>query len=146
MISSIKIQGDSYLVNGNMSVPNSVGNRHYREVQEWLAEGNTPEAEFTNEELEEQTKQYFTSEVQKHIDSARKVFNEVNKVEFESLANIESASSRVGYSLQSECGTFADWAYITVWDNMRLWEGTLTVIPTEEEFRTELNKYTYGGN
>lgn len=32
-----------YVVNGNLSVPNDPGNRHYQEVQEWIAKGNTPE-------------------------------------------------------------------------------------------------------
>lgn len=34
-----------------LSIPNAEGNRHWREYQEWLAEGNTPEPEFTDEEL-----------------------------------------------------------------------------------------------
>lgn len=52
MINTVKIQGEGYLVNGSMSVPNAVGNRHYRMVQEWIAEGGTPEPEFTQEELD----------------------------------------------------------------------------------------------
>ena len=43
MINTVKIQGEGYLVNGTMSVPNAEGNRHYKEVLEWIAEGNTPE-------------------------------------------------------------------------------------------------------
>jgi hypothetical protein len=34
-----------------MSVPNSGGNSDYHEVQEWIAKGNTPEAEFTDAEI-----------------------------------------------------------------------------------------------
>tara|TARA_R110000782_G_scaffold5557_2_gene19211 strand:+ start:508 stop:816 length:309 start_codon:yes stop_codon:yes gene_type:complete len=49
-INTVKIQGEGWLVNGNMSVPNSAGNSDYHKVQEWIAEGNTPEPEFTNEE------------------------------------------------------------------------------------------------
>jgi len=43
-----------YLVDGMKSVPLADGNRDYEEVKEWLAEGNMPEPEFTEEELEEQ--------------------------------------------------------------------------------------------
>jgi len=42
-ITSVKALESGYLVNGNTTVPNDPGNRHYREVQEWIAEGNTPE-------------------------------------------------------------------------------------------------------
>lgn len=33
-----------------LSIPAAEGNRHWREYQEWLAEGNTPEPQFTAEE------------------------------------------------------------------------------------------------
>ena len=50
MIETVKIQGQGYLVNGSLSVPKVDGNRHYELVKEWL-ETNTPEPEFTAEEL-----------------------------------------------------------------------------------------------
>ena len=53
MITSVKLQKDGYLVNGSMSVPLSEGNRHYRGVQEWIAAGNTPDPEFTQDELDQ---------------------------------------------------------------------------------------------
>ena len=34
-----------------LSIPNAEGNRHWREYQEWVAEGNTPAPQFTPEEL-----------------------------------------------------------------------------------------------
>ena len=54
MINTVKIQGTGYLLNGNMSVPNDNGNIEYQAIQQWLAEGNTPEPEFTEEELAQQ--------------------------------------------------------------------------------------------
>ena len=50
-IQAVKIQGEGYLVNGSLSVPKADGNRHYEEIKQWLSEGNTPEPEFTEEEL-----------------------------------------------------------------------------------------------
>ena len=50
-INTVKIQGEGWLVNGSMSVPNSGGNSDYHEVQEWIAEGNTPEPEYTDVEI-----------------------------------------------------------------------------------------------
>jgi len=49
-IETVKIQGDGYLVNGVLGVPKADENRHYQEVKIWL-ETNTPESEFTEEEL-----------------------------------------------------------------------------------------------
>jgi len=40
-----------YLVNDNMSVPMDQLNSDYQRVQQWIAEGNIPEPEFTEEEL-----------------------------------------------------------------------------------------------
>ncbi len=52
-IQTVKIQGNDYLLNGNMSVPgNAPGNREYELIKQWLSEGNTPEPEFTEEELQ----------------------------------------------------------------------------------------------
>ena len=50
-ILTVKIQGDGYLLNGTMSVPKADGNREYEAIKQWLAEGNSPEPEFTAEEL-----------------------------------------------------------------------------------------------
>ena len=52
MINTVKITKNGYLVNNSLSVPNSSSNRHFQEVQTWIAEGNTPEPEFTQEELD----------------------------------------------------------------------------------------------
>lgn len=50
-IITVKMQGQGYLLNGSMSVPKADGNREYELIKQWLAEGNTPEPEFTEEEL-----------------------------------------------------------------------------------------------
>ncbi len=41
-----------YLVDGNMNVPLSDGNRDYVSVQKWIAEGNIPEEAYTQVELD----------------------------------------------------------------------------------------------
>ena len=52
-IQTVKIQGQCYLLNGTMSVPgNADGNREYELIKQWLLEGNIPEPEFTEEELQ----------------------------------------------------------------------------------------------
>lgn len=54
LIQSVKIQGQGYLLNGTMSVPKADGNKEYELIKEWLAQGNTPEPEFTEAELAQQ--------------------------------------------------------------------------------------------
>lgn len=51
-IKTVKIQGQGYLLNGTMSVPKADGNMEYELIKVWLAEGNTPEPEFTEKELQ----------------------------------------------------------------------------------------------
>ena len=41
-IETVKIQEYSYLVNGNMLVPNDPENRDYQLILDWINEGNTP--------------------------------------------------------------------------------------------------------
>ena len=66
-IETVKIQGNGYLLNGTMSVPKADGNREYELIKEWLKD-NTPEPEFTEEEIRlqeinsqiQEAKQYLT--------------------------------------------------------------------------------------
>ena len=46
-IKSVKINGCGYLLNGNIYT-----NGEYELIKQWLSEGNTPEPEFTEEELQ----------------------------------------------------------------------------------------------
>ena len=43
IVETVKIQENSYLVNGNMSVPNDPANRHYQDILDWVNAGNLPE-------------------------------------------------------------------------------------------------------
>ena len=52
-IQTVKIQGQSYLLNGVIHVPgNAPGNKEYELIKQWLAEGNEPEPEFTEKDLQ----------------------------------------------------------------------------------------------
>ena len=66
MIQTVKLQGSGYLLNGIMHVPKADGNSEYELIKQWLSEGNTPEPEFTEAELAEQTKQSRIAEL-KHL-------------------------------------------------------------------------------
>jgi len=48
-IETVKIQEYSYLVNGNMSVPNDPANRDYQLILDWINEGNTPTGDISTD-------------------------------------------------------------------------------------------------
>jgi len=53
-IISVKLQESGYRMvtaEGTLSVPEAPGNRHYEAVQAWIAEGNTPDPQYTDEEV-----------------------------------------------------------------------------------------------
>ena len=52
-ITSVKIMGENYLVNGSMTVPESEDNVHYQDIKIWKSLGNVPEPQFNDKELEE---------------------------------------------------------------------------------------------
>lgn len=67
-IQTVKIQGEGYLLNGNMSVPKADGNREYELIKQWLSEGNIPEPEFTEEEFLKKAKENKLIELEKAKD------------------------------------------------------------------------------
>ena len=77
-IQTVKIQGQSYLLNGIMSVPKADGNREYELIKQWLSEGNTPEAEFTEAELEAQRIQAIKQKASELISSKYPDYKQLN--------------------------------------------------------------------
>ena len=67
-IQTVKIQGEGYLLNGTMNVPKADGNREYELIKQWLKD-NTPEPEFTEEELAQQAKDKQISEAKAYLSS-----------------------------------------------------------------------------
>ena len=77
-IQSVKIQGEGYLLNGIMSVPKADGNKEYELIKQWLAEGNTPEPEFTEEELNNNIIDEIKAEAGRIITERYPSFKQVN--------------------------------------------------------------------
>lgn len=72
-IQTVKISGQGYLLNGTMSVPgNAPGNSEYELIKQWLKEGNTPEPEFTDEEIQRQELQIKILEAKLFLDKTDK--------------------------------------------------------------------------
>jgi hypothetical protein len=64
-IETVKDLENSYLVNGSTTVPKDSTNSDYKKVQDWIAEGNTPDPEFTPAELLENAKKDKIAEIKK---------------------------------------------------------------------------------
>jgi len=56
MIEKVKEVKDGFIVNENIHVPNDTNNGHHGLVMKWIEDGNTPEPEFTDDELLELAK------------------------------------------------------------------------------------------
>ncbi len=67
-----------YLLNGIMSVPKADGNLEYELIKQWLEEGNTPEPEFTEEEIEAQRIQVIKSKASELITSKYPDYKQLN--------------------------------------------------------------------
>ena len=52
-ITCVKKRGNGYFVNGEMGVPSVDGNKEYEDIKIWLSLGNTPDDEFTSNEIEQ---------------------------------------------------------------------------------------------
>lgn len=69
MTNTVKIQGSGYLLNGIMHVPKVDGNSEYELIKLWIAQGNKPEAEFTEEELIAQATESKKQEAKQYLNS-----------------------------------------------------------------------------
>ena len=112
MIETVKIQGTGYLLNETMSVPKAEGNLEYELIKKWIAEGNTPEAEFTEEELQitsinkqiqeakvylATTDFYMTVDKYAELDEARKVELTTKRAEAREVINtLEAELTTIG--------------------------------------------------
>lgn len=89
-IKTVKIQGQGYLLNGIMNVPKADGNIEYELIKQWIAEGNEPEPEFTEEEIQKQELQIKINEAKEYLASTdHKFYNGYKPKEGEDLVEIE---------------------------------------------------------
>ena len=133
-IKSVKIQGNGYLLNGTMSVPMADGNREYELIKLWIAEGNTPEPEYTEQELIEQTKQMALTAVQNMLDNAAKA---------KGYDSILSACTYAAYPnpFQAEAQEFVAWrgaVWAKCYEILGEVEAGTRLAPTVSELLAEL--------
>lgn len=79
-IKSVKLQQNGYLLNGEMNVPKADGNREYEAIKEWLKD-NTPEPEFTQEELLAQENNNAISDAQQYLNYTDWIVVKINEAQ-----------------------------------------------------------------
>ena len=115
-ITTVKLAEDGgYVVNGTISIPKDSNNRHYNEVQDWVAEGNSPDpylnpannvSTISKLELKYQAKEEgLWTLVKQAIKSDAEIeedFNLVSTLDIEhpSVVSIGVAMGKVGQDLQ----------------------------------------------
>lgn len=85
VIQTVKINGQGYLLNNTMYVPKADGNREYELIRQWLSESNTPEPEFTEEELNKQRIQAIKSKASELITSKYSIAWQLNHPRTDSI-------------------------------------------------------------
>jgi hypothetical protein len=121
-----------YLLNGNMSVPNAPGNRHYEDIQRWIAEGNTPDP--VPGPTPEQIKYKLESALDRHIDSVAQAKGYDNRLTCLSYAAFDNP-------WQQEAIVFGVWrsnCYTTAHQIMSDVQAGTRDIPTEEQLISEM--------
>lgn len=76
-----------YMINSKIFIP--IGSES-KELKDWLAEGNVPEPEFTDEEIQKQELQVKINEAKQYLDKTdHKFYNGYKPKESEDLVEIE---------------------------------------------------------
>jgi len=102
-ITSVKIQGQGYLLNGTRSVPKANGNREYELIKGWLKD-NTPEPEFTEQEIANQLRTEELATFNTAWDSLKIGYSSTLKEAFEIKYGRELGESYVSSTLYN-CNT-----------------------------------------
>jgi hypothetical protein len=70
IINSVKIRGDDFsaVICGREHFGIKKGSSFYPEVKEWIEAGNTPEPEFTKDELDQQAQEKVNADAKKYLD------------------------------------------------------------------------------
>lgn len=112
-IKTVKIQGQGYLLNNTMSVPKADGNREYELIKKWLSEDNTPEPEFTEEEIK-------VSTLNKQIQEAKTYLSETSWIWEKYSRNVLALKDLTAEEFNTKYGD---------------------IILAQEEARLNINKY-----
>jgi hypothetical protein len=137
-IISVKIQGNGWLLNGKMSVPNASGNREREAIMSWIAEGNTPEPEFTDAEILSKSITRLESTTDAYIQSKIDVYNLANGVKFKNIDSFSKYAVNTASQHNAIANQFIAYAD-NIWKTVRAYQSVAITIPTDEEFKVILD-------
>ncbi len=83
-------------------IPNDPANKDWQEYQEWLAQGNTPEPQYTSQELRQKLKVDMLSLRQQRINQVI-----VQQYQYDNLADVQTYLNDP--NLQAECQALINW-------------------------------------
>jgi hypothetical protein len=137
-ITSVKLHKNGWLINGSMLVPDAAGNRDREDIISWIAEGNTPEPEFTDTELLAQAIAHFESITDVYIQSKIDAYNVVHGVKFKDIDAFTKYAVNTSSQHNAIANKFIEYAD-NIWRAVRSYQATATIIPTDEEFQAILD-------
>ena len=143
-IKTVKEQENGWLVNNSMFVPNDEGNRHYKDIKEWLKD-NTPEPEFTDEEILRQKQKAIDNAIQETLDKKAQEFRwDDMKSARAGAMSIKDTDSDIVRNMKENAQKLTDW-YYEVWAYASQLEADVKSgnreIPTVNEVLEEMPKY-----
>jgi len=110
MIETVKIKGEGYLVNGNLSVPKADGNKDYEAVKKWIDGGGIVGAEFSLGELLSQAKELKLTEIDNDFNSAENTpVDYLDRKFFGGAESVTSIDAFVRLTKLAEGTTFTIW-------------------------------------
>jgi hypothetical protein len=137
-ILTVKIQQDGWLLNENMLVPNALGNMEREAIIDWLAEGNTPEPEFTDAELLANLIAHLEMTTDTYIQSKIDAYNLTNGVKFKDIDSFSKYAINTASEHNLIANKFIAYAD-NIWKDVRAYQKTATTIPTDAEFQAVLD-------
>jgi len=97
----------------------------------------------TNAELQAKAETAFVAQIETVIQAEVDRLNAALGVKFQDKYAVKSYADTQGYIYQSQCKALWEWSVMGLYEPMRLWQKTLTEIPSEAVFIAELNKHQF---
>jgi len=128
-------------------MPTGSKNPYSQMLDEWQMQGNTIAPFMTDAEaladVMRKTEIVFIATIEKMIQAEVERLNQAKGVSYKDKYSCKNYGDTQGYIYQSECKALWDWSVLELYEPMRLWQQTLSGIPTEEEFFIELHSHTF---
>jgi hypothetical protein len=137
-ITSVKIQQNGWLLNGNMSVPNTSCNSECNAILAWITEGNTPDPEFKDAELLAKSILRLEDITDTYIQSKINAYNLANGVTFKNIDSFSKYAINTASQHNAIANKFIEYAD-NIWKTVRAYQDVAITVPTDAEFKIVLD-------